>query len=359
MYAGNRNNEYVFDSALFTNQCECHSLFSKRNMELQRNDYKKIISGALKKARTKKNISQKSAGDKLGVDRTSISNYENGKDDIPGSSIPFLMEYYGAKMAAIDYEIIKYRENLKESVPVKEECLTHPSSSSLQDEIRSLSDMETDLRTAKSFLNDAVECINVSDPIKRLLSYRIAFAFLSSDIDILVRKRILKDYGKPVCELCHHEKDEELVLKHVYPVSLYDDLKFFLSVNELTELKELLESSDNMIMAHESCHKSRSSLSIDDLISNPPTKDRAEKLSELRVKMRPFISLKKDTQEKLATKQFGRCMVCGKLIHVGRLNADHIICKVDPYKIADFDNLQLLCRSCNATKYPPKNENFD
>ena len=83
-------------------------------MDISKDKFKKIIGDTLKKARKKKNISQKDAAEKIGVSRSVLTRYENGTIDIPGSSIPELIYYYQSRMAAFDTAIQKYAESPNE-----------------------------------------------------------------------------------------------------------------------------------------------------------------------------------------------------------------------------------------------------
>ena len=68
-------------------------------MDISKDEFKKIIGDTLRKARKKKNISQKDAAEKIGVSRSVLTRYENGTIDIPGSSIPELIYYYQSGIA--------------------------------------------------------------------------------------------------------------------------------------------------------------------------------------------------------------------------------------------------------------------
>ena len=83
-------------------------------MDISKDEFKKIIGDTLRKARKKKNISQKDAAEKNGVSRSVLTRYENGTIDIPGSSIPELIYYYQSRMAAFDTAIQKYAESPNE-----------------------------------------------------------------------------------------------------------------------------------------------------------------------------------------------------------------------------------------------------
>ena len=83
-------------------------------MNISKDEFKKIIGDTLRKARKKKNISQKDAAEKIGVSRSVLTRYENGTIDIPGSSIPELIYYYQSRMAAFDIAIQKYAESPNE-----------------------------------------------------------------------------------------------------------------------------------------------------------------------------------------------------------------------------------------------------
>ena len=83
-------------------------------MDISKDELKKIIGNTLKKARKKKNISQKAAAEKWCQPFCIDTRYENGTIDIPGSSIPELIYYYQSQKATFDTAIQKYAESPNE-----------------------------------------------------------------------------------------------------------------------------------------------------------------------------------------------------------------------------------------------------
>ncbi len=76
-------------------------------MKHTQEDYKRIISETLSKARKDKNIKQQDAADKNGISRYALGRYEKGNADAPGSVLASLMYSYHDKMASFDRAILR------------------------------------------------------------------------------------------------------------------------------------------------------------------------------------------------------------------------------------------------------------
>lgn len=70
-----------------------NEIMKKEEKESVREEFRRDIGNTICKKRMQKNISQKELGDFLSMDRTSISRYENGEQEISASLLPLISIY--------------------------------------------------------------------------------------------------------------------------------------------------------------------------------------------------------------------------------------------------------------------------
>ena len=156
-------------------------------MDISKDEFKKIIGDTLRKARKKKNISQKDAAEKIGVSRSVLTRYENGTIDIPGSSIPELIYYYQSRMAAFDTGIQKYAESPNElkqalhkyATPLPKQGVTKTDKAAkpqLTEEEQSAVD---NLMSFMLYVFDTIAESDMNESQKELLIYAIASNYVA------------------------------------------------------------------------------------------------------------------------------------------------------------------------------------
>ena len=156
-------------------------------MDISKDEFKKIIGDTLRKARKKKNISQKDAAEKIGVSRSVLTRYENGTIDIPGSSIPELIYYYQSRMTAFDTAIQKYAESPNElkqalhkyAAPLSKQGVTKTDKAAkpqLTEEEQSAVD---NLMPFMLYIFDTIAESDMNESQKELLIYAIASNYVA------------------------------------------------------------------------------------------------------------------------------------------------------------------------------------
>ncbi|MGN0321360.1 MAG: helix-turn-helix transcriptional regulator [Lachnospira sp.] len=102
-------------------------------------DFLNMIGKVIHKNRTKHNISQKELAECLEVSESSISNYENGNQDMPVTKLPLISTYCGFNLNEyFQPEIINYVKTFKSLVSIEKRKIEKSSKQYIENSRREL-----------------------------------------------------------------------------------------------------------------------------------------------------------------------------------------------------------------------------
>lgn len=173
--------------------------------------------------------------------------------------------------------------------------------------------------------------------------------------------RTIFDNQGGICPYCGKEVDlnqrrgVHWSLDHVVPYCIYKWLEHILSGDDLDRLWDILNSIDNVVIAHYQCNIIKNSVipTDKDIDKMFLPDDMKENIKSIKKEAEPYTNMYESLTRRLGAKQNCRCLRCNKEYRV----KDMTIRRLDWNKPRTEDNACLLCTQCNTVTVHGMNRN--
>lgn len=161
--------------------------------------------------------------------------------------------------------------------------------------------------------------------------------------------RILRSRNYNKCIYCGKElgeKRSDISIEHVIPQAVFKWTAEMLDENELSDLKDLCKSLDNLAVVHYSCNARKSSKIAysQDIAKFKVDKNIKDIYNNHIAKCKKYIDNYKKLRHKVAERQDFKCAECGKDLVL----SESSIRRVDIDKPRTTDNAVVVCLKCNS-----------
>jgi hypothetical protein len=145
------------------------------------------------------------------------------------------------------------------------------------------------------------------------------------------------------CALCGKRIEGKPSKDHCHPRAIYKWLEELLDEEAYREVKNLVDSQDNIIFTHDSCNKEKEDFIVDiDKLYLPNHKKQA--VANVHSKIRPYQEMYFDLKTRIYNKQSCKCYNCGCEIE----NNNGVIRRIDCDYPRYEENACIVCHSCNV-----------